>query len=56
MPRRNASSGERNAAAWLDLADKRAGGKDPFLQLLRKTWSLPEDAGAPDVGGGEMNK
>jgi hypothetical protein len=44
---------ERNAAAYLDLAEKRAGGKDSFFATLRKNWSLPEGGAAPDVGGGE---
>jgi hypothetical protein len=43
---------ERNAAAYLDLAEKRAGGKDPFFATLRKNWNLPEGGTAPDVGGG----
>jgi hypothetical protein len=37
---------EQNAEAYLDLADKRSGGKDPFFQLLRDNWALPA-AGAP---------
>jgi tetratricopeptide (TPR) repeat protein len=37
---------EQNAEAYLDLADKRSGGKDPFFQLLRQNWALP-GAGAP---------
>jgi hypothetical protein len=32
---------ENDAAAYLDLADKRTGGSDPFYQLLRKHWTLP---------------
>ena len=37
---------EQNAEAYLDLADKRSGGKDPFFQLLRDNWALPA-GGAP---------
>ena len=44
---------ERNAAAYLDLAEKRSNGKDPFFGTLRKHWTLPE--AAPEVGA-EMNK
>ena len=36
---------EQNAEAYLDLADKRSGGKDPFYQLLRDNWSLPPAGG-----------
>jgi hypothetical protein len=32
---------EQQAEAYLDLADKRSGGKDPFYKLLRDNWSLP---------------
>lgn len=32
---------EQQAEGYLDLADKRSGGKDPFFALLRKNWSLP---------------
>jgi len=45
---------ERRAAAYLDLAEKRAGGKDPLLGLLRQYWSLPDDK-SPD-GSIDMNK
>jgi len=38
---------EQNAEAYLDLADKRSGGKDPFFQLLRDNWSLPPAGNAP---------
>jgi tetratricopeptide (TPR) repeat protein len=48
---------EQNAEAYLDLADKRSGGKDPFFQLLRDNWALPAAAAAapttapaPDLG------
>lgn len=37
---------EQNAEAYLDLADKRSGGKDPFFKLLRENWALPA-GGAP---------
>jgi hypothetical protein len=37
---------ERRAAAYLDLAEKRAGGKDPFYALIRKHWALPSAQGA----------
>jgi hypothetical protein len=36
---------ERKAAAYLDLAEKRAGGSDPVYDLVRKYWSLPSDVG-----------
>jgi cytochrome c-type biogenesis protein CcmH/NrfG len=32
---------EVNAAGFLDQADKRAGGNDPVLKLVREHWSLP---------------
>jgi tetratricopeptide (TPR) repeat protein len=32
---------EARAAAYLDLADKRSGGKDPIYKLLRAHWMLP---------------
>lgn len=31
---------ERRAAALLDLADKRAGGRDDFITLLKSSWNL----------------
>ena len=34
---------EDNAAAYLDLADKRSGGKDAFYQLLRDNWAIPQN-------------
>jgi tetratricopeptide (TPR) repeat protein len=34
----------RRAAAYLDLAEKRAAGADPIYPLLRKHWSLPASA------------
>lgn len=37
---------ERRAAAQLDIADKRAGGKDEFVKLLKQSWTLPP-TGAP---------
>lgn len=43
---------ERRASGYLDLAEKRAGGNDPFFKLLRQHWSLPSDVGA----GEELNK
>ncbi|MGH7179051.1 MAG: tetratricopeptide repeat protein, partial [Tepidisphaeraceae bacterium] len=42
---------ERRAAAYLDLAEKRAG-NDPFYKVLREHWSLPDDV----TGTEEMNK
>jgi hypothetical protein len=33
---------EAKADSYLDLADKRSGGKDPVYKLLRDNWSLPE--------------
>lgn len=35
---------EPRAAAYLDLAEKRAGGHDPLYPLIRKHWALPSDA------------
>jgi tetratricopeptide (TPR) repeat protein len=44
---------ERKAAAYLDLAEKRAGANDPLYPMIRKHWALPKDAGpAP----GDLNK
>jgi tetratricopeptide (TPR) repeat protein len=34
---------ERMAAGYLDLAEKREGGKDPLYPLIRKHWSLPSE-------------
>ena len=34
---------ERRAAAMLDLADKRAEGKDPFVTLLKTNWNFGND-------------
>jgi len=36
------SGNERMALGFLDLAEKRAGGQDPFFKLVREHWSLPE--------------
>ncbi len=44
------TANERRAAALLDLAEKRSDGKDPFVSVLKKNWSLP----APD--GADLNK
>lgn len=33
---------EQQADAYLDLADRRSGGKDPFFKLLRENWALPD--------------
>jgi hypothetical protein len=35
------SGNERMAAGYLDLADKRAGGKDPLIKKIREHWTLP---------------
>jgi hypothetical protein len=41
---------ERMAAAYLDLAEKRAGSGDPLYPLIRKHWALPKtDGAAPDM-------
>jgi len=41
---------ERRAAAFLDLAEKRAGANDPVYKLLRDHWTLDvPDAGKPDA-------
>jgi len=34
---------ERQAVGYLDLAEKRAGGSDPFFKLLRDHWALPDE-------------
>ena len=45
----------QRADGFIDLADKRTGGKDPFFKLLRDNWALPEKsapqqpAPAPDA-------
>ncbi|MGB7160558.1 MAG: hypothetical protein WBD40_21010, partial [Tepidisphaeraceae bacterium] len=43
------SGNERMAAGYLDLADKRSGGKDPLIKKMREHWTLPaaEEAPAP---------
>jgi tetratricopeptide (TPR) repeat protein len=42
---------ERRAAGWLDLAEKRSGGKDTTYKLLREHWALPagEEPAAPEL-------
>ena len=40
---------EQEAQAYLDLADKRSGGKDPLYKLLRGNWSLPNNPASPDA-------
>jgi hypothetical protein len=48
---------EQQASAYLDLADKRSGGKDPLYKLLRDNWSLPEKpAATPAAPTPELNK
>ena len=48
---------ESNAAAYLDLAEKRTNGQDPFFATIRKSWTLPEGATVPDVTNSpDMNK
>ena len=48
---------ERLAAGYLDLADKRSGGKDPFYKLVRSHWVLPSGEEAPsDAAAPELNK
>jgi tetratricopeptide (TPR) repeat protein len=42
----------RGAAAYLDLAQKREGKPDPFFDLLRKHWDLPDTSDQ----GGDLNK
>jgi len=48
------TANERRAAAYLDLAEKRAGGRDPVLALLRQYWALPTDA--PTTAPAETTK
>jgi hypothetical protein len=38
---------ERMAAGYLDLAEQRAGGKDPLIQKIRQRWTLPAAGEAP---------
>jgi hypothetical protein len=38
------SGNEPMALGFLDLAEKRAGGQDPFFKLVREHWSLPDTA------------
>lgn len=49
------SENERMAAGYLDLADKRSGGKDPLIARIREYWTLPAEQGveAAPVKGGE---
>jgi hypothetical protein len=44
----------RGAAAYLDLAEKREGKPDPFFQLLRQHWDLPDISG--DTNNSDLNK
>jgi hypothetical protein len=41
------SGNERMAAGYLDLAEKRAGGKDPLIPKIRQRWTLPAAEEAP---------
>ncbi len=48
---------ESKAAGYLDMAEKRAGGKDPVYGLLREHWALPASKDAtPDRKPEELNK
>jgi hypothetical protein len=47
---------EKNAAAYLDLADKRSGGRDPFFKLLHSRWNLPDDTTPETPAQPDMNK
>jgi hypothetical protein len=38
---------ERMAGGYLDLAEQRAGGKDPLIQKIRQRWTLPAAGEAP---------
>ncbi|HSI35545.1 MAG TPA: hypothetical protein VK986_18330 [Tepidisphaeraceae bacterium] len=40
---------ERQALGYLDLAEKRADGKDLFFKMVREHWALPEEGGAKDA-------
>ena len=47
------------SAEYLDLADKRAGGKDKFFKLVRDNWTLASDKGegaAPPATNEPLNK
>ncbi len=52
------SGNERMAAGYLDLADKRAGGKDPLINKIREYWTLPatEEAAPAQEPVAEPNK
>jgi tetratricopeptide (TPR) repeat protein len=41
---------EQMAEGYVDLADKRSGGKDPFYKLLRDNWTLPGGAAGAAAG------
>jgi hypothetical protein len=41
------SGNERMAAGYLDLADKRSGGKDPLIKKIRDHWTLPAPEAEP---------
>ena len=47
---------EQNAEAYLDLADKRSGGQDPFFKLLRDNWALPTGGSPTTAPAPEQNK
>jgi tetratricopeptide (TPR) repeat protein len=47
---------EQQAEAYLDLADKRSGGRDAFFQLLRDNWALPQAANPTTAPAAEQNK
>ena len=49
---------EQNAEGYIDLADKRSGGTDPFYKLLRDNWALPGGATTQPAPAAtpEMNK
>jgi tetratricopeptide (TPR) repeat protein len=48
---------ERQAAAWLDLAEKRAGKTDGVYRAMRELWKLPTAQSQPaEQQPGEMNK
>lgn len=48
---------ERQAAAWLDLAEKRAGRTDGVYRAMRELWQLPTAQTQPaEAQPGEMNK
>ncbi len=47
---------ERQALGYLDLAEKRADGKDVFYKMVREHWALPDENAPEKPKGPELNK